>query len=72
MRLEVDAYGNVTGASLDTPGPSQYFANKALAAAQKWKFTPAQAGGRAVPSTWLLIYFLNKSGISVTPQETAP
>jgi len=72
VRLEVDASGNVTGASLDTAGPSQYFAGKAMAAAKQWKFKPAQAGGRAVPSTWLLHYQIRQNGASVDPEETAP
>jgi TonB family protein len=72
VRLEIDADGNVTSASLDTPGPSQYFAGRVLAAAKQWKFTPAQAGGLAVPSTWLLHYQLKRSGVSVLPEETAP
>lgn len=72
VRLEVDASGNVTGATLQTAGPSKYFAGKVLDAAQQWKFTPAQAGGLAVPSTWLLHYQLKRSGVSVLPEETAP
>ena len=72
VRLAVDESGNVTDASLETPGPSQYFANKALDAARRWKFEPAQVHGQAVPSTWLLHFQFKQSGVNVTPVETAP
>jgi len=72
VRLEVDAYGNVTAASLESAGPSQYFANKVLDAARGWKFIPAQANGRAVPSTWILHYQLKQSGVDVASEETVP
>jgi TonB family protein len=54
VRLSVDANGNVTDATLESPGPSKYFAGKSLEAARHWKFKPAQVGGNAAPSTWTL------------------
>jgi TonB family protein len=44
IRVEVDAAGNVSNASFESEGPSQYFANAAMKAAQRWKFKPGQEG----------------------------
>ena len=52
--LQVDSSGSVANATIDSPGPSQYFANRALEAARGWKFTPARMDGRAVASKWIL------------------
>ena len=38
VRVSVDSSGNVVNQSLDTPGPSKYFARLASEAAPKWKF----------------------------------
>jgi TonB family protein len=47
VRVKVDASGNVTGADLDYPGSSKYFARLSLEAAQRWKFAPSgQGAGR--------------------------
>jgi TonB family protein len=54
VKVSVDEAGNVTQATLDDPGPSQYFARLSQEAAEKWKFSPAQAGGNPVPSEWFL------------------
>ncbi len=71
VRLAVDESGQVTGATLESAGPSKYFANKALEAARRWQFKPAQVSGRAVPSVWLLHFQFKQSGITVTPEKTA-
>jgi TonB family protein len=42
VKVQVDASGNVTGADLDAPGPSQYFARLAIQAAKRWTFAPYQ------------------------------
>jgi TonB family protein len=72
IRVEVEPDGNVSQASIDSPGPSRYFANQALHAAQNWKFTPAQVDGRAAASTWLLQFQFSQSQISVTQSEESP
>jgi TonB family protein len=72
IRVEVDPEGNVSQASIDWPGPSSYFANQALHAAQNWKFTPAKVDGRAVPSTWLLQFQFGQSQSAVTQSEESP
>jgi TonB family protein len=65
VRVSVDANGNVTNATLDSAGPSKYFAKVALQAAQQWKFKPA-AG------TWILQFQFTQAGNEVTPVEAAP
>lgn len=72
VKVEVDAAGNVTNARLVSPGPSKYFAAKALAAAHDWKFTPPQAGGRAVASEWLLRFQFSRASIQVFPTQSKP
>ena len=70
--VQVDAAGKVTGANLDEPGPSRYFANQALKTAQSWTFTPAAIAGRPVASQWTLLFRFDQEGASVTPAETSP
>ena len=70
--VQVDASGNVTDATADEPGPSRYFANKALQAARDWKFTPARSGGQTVASHWILEFHFSQDGTTATPSETAP
>lgn len=72
IRVEVDAKGNVSQSSIDSPGPSRYFANQALLTAQNWKFTPAQVDGRAAVSTWLLQFQFGQPQCAVTPTEESP
>lgn len=43
IRVSVDPSGSVTDATIDSPGPSRYFANLALQAARQWKFAPARS-----------------------------
>jgi TonB family protein len=72
VRLNVNSAGAVSGATLVTPGPSHYFANLALRAAQQWKFQPAQLNGQAVPSEWMLQFLFGRDGPEVNPRETRP
>src|SRR5438128_6585198 len=72
VRVAVDASGNVTSAIFDSPGPSKYFARKAMEAAQEWEFTPAEANGRTVPSEWVLRFAFGRTGTEVSPLQTAP
>jgi TonB family protein len=72
IRVEVDPQGNVSQASIDSPGPSRYFANQALHAAQNWKFTPAEVDGSAAASTWLLQFQFDPSQSAVTQTEESP
>jgi TonB family protein len=72
IRVNVDASGEVSDATLASPGPSKYFARLALDSAHSWKFKPAQTGGRAVPSVWILKYQFRNTGTEVTPLEETP
>ncbi|HJT87367.1 MAG TPA: TonB family protein [Bryobacteraceae bacterium] len=72
IRVEVDPEGSVSRALVQSPGPSVYFANQALQAAQNWTFIPAQVDGHAAASTWLLQFQFDPSQIAVTPSEVSP
>ena len=72
VQVSVDASGNVSQATLVSPGPSKYFANRALAAANRWKFTPPQVGGRAAASEWVLRFQFGRTETQVFPRETKP
>jgi TonB family protein len=72
IKIHVDESGNVTEANFDSRGPSQFFADRALQAAQLWKFTPAKSDGRNVPSEWLLRFEIDPTVITVHPTETSP
>jgi TonB family protein len=72
VRVTVDMAGKVSEAEFESPGPSRYFANLALQAARKWRFTPARIGGRATTSSWLLHFQFGASGSQVTAVEETP
>ncbi|MFZ0630564.1 MAG: TonB family protein [Acidobacteriaceae bacterium] len=70
--LQVDSDGSVSDATIDSPGPSRYFANRALQTARDWKFRPAEIDGRAVGSRWILEFHFGQDGTTITPTETSP
>jgi TonB family protein len=72
VKVKVDESGNVTQATLEAPGPSQYFADRTLQAAQLWKFAPAKIDGRNVTSQWLLYFEIDPAITTVHPKQTAP
>lgn len=72
VRLNVDASGAVSDASFDAQGPSHYFSAKALDAARKWQFKPAQANGQGVASIWVLRFDFRKDGPEVSVQQVSP
>lgn len=72
VRLNVDSNGVVSGASFDSRGNSRYFADKALQAARKWTFRPAQLNGRAVASVWMVTFEFRRSGPDVSAVEVSP
>ena len=72
VRVQVDPAGHVTGATLDSPGPSKFFAAKALEAAPRWKFIPPTVGGRSVPSEWILRFEFSNADTEVYPSQAAP
>ena len=72
VKVHVDESGRVTGAALDAPGPSQYFADRTLEAAKLWLFTPAKMDGHNVPSEWVLRFEIDPTATNVYPAQTAP
>jgi TonB family protein len=65
VKVEADASGSVTSASLVNPGPSKYFARQALQAAQQWKFVPGQD-----PRTWIVRFGFKRSGTEATVETS--
>ncbi len=72
VQVSVDASGNVSQAKLVSAGPSKYFADRALAAAHGWKFTPPQVDGEAAASEWILRFQYGRASTEVFPSETKP
>jgi TonB family protein len=72
VKLFVDSSGNVTGATLDSPGASKYFAGLALNAARKWEFAPPKVDGQPVASQWLVRFHFTNTATNAFPQQTAP
>ena len=72
VKVNVDESGTVTQATLDARGPSQYFADRTLKAAQLWKFAPTKVDGRNVPSEWLLYFEIDPATTTVHPKQTTP
>jgi TonB family protein len=72
VRVHVDPTGNVSEASLDSGGPSKYFADLALNAARRWQFASPEVGGHSVPSEWLIRFQFSPSGSRAFPTQVAP
>jgi TonB family protein len=72
VRVRVDPTGNVSEATLDSPGPSAYFSDLALKAARRWQFNSPEADGHSIPSEWLIRFHFTPSGAKATPTQTAP
>ena len=72
LRLNVDPNGNVTEASLQSAGPSKYFARVAEEAAREWKFKPAMVNGQAVPSKWNLNFGFSRRSTEAGAERTSP
>jgi TonB family protein len=70
--VHVDPAGGVSGAELDSAGPSAFFADLALQAAKKWAFTPPEVNGKSVASEWRLRFEFTQMGTKVIPEQTAP
>lgn len=72
VRVKVDPTGNVSEAVLDSPGPSQYFADLAMKAARRWQFSSPEASGHSIPSEWLIRFHFTPSGTKAIPTQTTP
>src|SRR5215468_401935 len=71
VKLNVDPSGKVSNASLQSVGPSEYFARVALEASRHWKFDPPQSSGEAKSSQWLLRYAFSRGGVEVHPEQVS-
>lgn len=69
VRVGVNPAGGVADATLASPGPSKYFANKALEAARRWKFKPAELNGQPIASSWMLRFQFGRESTGVVPTE---
>jgi TonB family protein len=67
IRVEVGPSGNVSAASIESPGPSKYFANAALKAAGDWKFAPAAPEEETANRAWILRFEFTRDGARVIP-----
>ncbi len=72
VKVAVDTFGNVTDASVESAGPSHYFARKAIEAARLWTFTPPQVQGQNAASEWRLHFSFTSRGIEASATQTAP
>ncbi len=72
VRVHVDAAGNVSQADLESPGPSRYFADMAIQAAQKWVFSSPVLDGKSVASDWLLRFDYTQSGVRAVSEQISP
>jgi TonB family protein len=72
VRVQVDPSGTVTLATLDSGGPSKYFAQLALEAARQWKFTPVKAPDREVADEWILRFEFFRTDTRVVPVRSLP
>ena len=72
VRVHVDRLGNVVGAAFDSPGPSRYFADLAMKAAQRWEFEPPKVDGRYVASEWALRFEFDRTATRAFPAQALP
>ena len=72
VRVEVDPSGSVVGAKFDSAGPSKYFASRALQAARRWEFSPAEVDGRKVASEWVLRFEFARNSAKAFPTPATP
>jgi TonB family protein len=62
VKVSVDATGNVTDATLDSPSKSNYFNHLAQQAAEKWKFAPAA-------SQWIIHFVFTSSKTDAVAEQ---
>lgn len=63
VHVDVSPSGKVIAAKFRTSGPSQYFAQKAMKAAEQWEFTP-----QPDTASWLVNFYFRRSGVDASPQ----
>ncbi|MGA2201592.1 MAG: TonB family protein [Terriglobales bacterium] len=70
VKVKVDAAGDVSQATLESPGPSRYFSRVALEAAWGWKFSPAQSGEQPIVREWKLQFAFSRARTEVSAVRT--
>ena len=68
IRVSVAPSGDVSEATIDSPGPSRYFAKLAQQAAQQWKFAPAPG----TAGDWILRFEFSNTGAKAFSAHAAP
>lgn len=63
VHVDVGPSGKVVAAKFKTSGPSQYFAQKAMKAAEQWEFAP-----QSDTTSWLVSFYFRKSGTDASSQ----
>jgi TonB family protein len=71
VKVSVDPAGSVVDASLDNAGPSPYFANLALRAAQKWTFGADDASGANGNREWILHFAFKSADTQARAEQSA-
>jgi TonB family protein len=72
VRARVGSSGGVMEATLESPGPSRYFAKRALEAAQRWKFAPLAGVSQSSPEEWVLRFDYTKADTQVSFERATP
>jgi TonB family protein len=72
VNLAVDESGKVSDARFITPGPSQYFASRAMEAARRWTFTPPQVNGQPSASKWVVSFTFTRKGVDASAEQSQP
>jgi TonB family protein len=63
VHVDVGPSGKVVAAKFRTSGPSRYFAQKAMSAAEQWEFAP-----QPDTTAWLLNFYFRRSGTDASSQ----
>ena len=72
VRVSVDPSGDIVDARFESPGPSKYFANLALEAAEQWEFRPAKVDGLEVASEWIVRFEFAQAATRAFPRQVSP
>ena len=66
VHVDVSPAGKVVAAKFKTTGSSQYFAQKAMKAAEQWQFAPQADSG-----AWLVSFYFRRSGVDASSQPVS-
>ncbi|MBZ5578895.1 MAG: protein kinase [Acidobacteriia bacterium] len=70
--VQVNSSGLVVSAHLNSPGPSPYFASRALQAAQRWKFAPLGLPAPSRSEDWILQFRYSAKGTEAAASPVRP